>query len=418
MPVCKVLGITGSLGNRLRLNPVFLLEIILILNTFMIEGRGTKGRTRICRNFKRRVGLESDYLEIIDTENRTCPPTSATFSLYHVTASELSRADSIDLLVCWSENVKRFALHFDNSIQIDDVTRNDVTAPASVLRSCSRTNDTVYYNRKKGRSHSHQLLLTITNTTLPIDITAFYSYTISSSLRSHKSKLRYRINSEDSKRRIKRSTSDEEELSYSSPTQCGKSRNCYRYGEDACGHFGCKYFLSYNRSGSILDIELSAKTSGWVAVGFSSDVNMGGKDEVILCKRTFTSLPNASQVNAATYINEFVHDPPKPLQEAELVSLVSSSVRDGFVFCHVTRPLAGDNHMDLTNAWFQLYAFGKVSNIGELVKHSELPKVSKKVSMMQPMNELTNGSCDPLKEGRTTGLLFVLINVLYFALLK
>ena len=48
----------------------------------------------------------------------------------------------------------------------------------------------------------------------------------------------------------------------------------YRYGNSTCGHFECKYFLSYNHSGPIVDIELSARSPGWVAVGFSSDEKM------------------------------------------------------------------------------------------------------------------------------------------------
>ena len=43
---------------------------------------------------------------------------------------------------------------------------------------------------------------------------------------------------------------------------------------EGCGHLSCDYFLSYGKKGSDLVIELSGNTSGWLAVGFSSDANM------------------------------------------------------------------------------------------------------------------------------------------------
>ena len=54
------------------------------------------------------------------------------------------------------------------------------------------------------------------------------------------------------------------------------SLNCFifRRGPEGCGHFGCEYFLSYKRESSLLEIELSGNSTGWVAVGFSSDPNM------------------------------------------------------------------------------------------------------------------------------------------------
>ena len=46
-----------------------------------------------------------------------------------------------------------------------------------------------------------------------------------------------------------------------------------RKGKRSCQHLECDYFLSYRymKDNENVDIEISAKTKGWVAVGFSSD---------------------------------------------------------------------------------------------------------------------------------------------------
>ena len=59
-----------------------------------------------------------------------------------------------------------------------------------------------------------------------------------------------------------------------------------RYGSEGCGHFSCDYFLSYKvDSSTLLEIELSGRTKGWIAVGFSSDRSMvGGYCAYMGCK--------------------------------------------------------------------------------------------------------------------------------------
>ena len=45
-----------------------------------------------------------------------------------------------------------------------------------------------------------------------------------------------------------------------------------RYGFRGCGHLTCDYMLSYHVINTTdVDMEISARGTGWVAVGFSSD---------------------------------------------------------------------------------------------------------------------------------------------------
>ena len=84
-PKCLRLAVT--LGYSL--NYVLILGILLAINCLLVDGRGAKNRTRLCRNFKHNhVNHKSgSYLQVMETENRTCPPTSAKLSVYHVTSS-------------------------------------------------------------------------------------------------------------------------------------------------------------------------------------------------------------------------------------------------------------------------------------------------------------------------------------------
>jgi hypothetical protein len=52
------------------------------------------------------------------------------------------------------------------------------------------------------------------------------------------------------------------------------SFNSYRDGDRRCQHFECNYFISYRTDNIDADIELSGKSNGWVAIGFSSDKKM------------------------------------------------------------------------------------------------------------------------------------------------
>lgn len=52
------------------------------------------------------------------------------------------------------------------------------------------------------------------------------------------------------------------------------SFNYYRDGDRRCQHFECNYFISYRTDNIDADIELSGKSNGWVAIGFSSDKKM------------------------------------------------------------------------------------------------------------------------------------------------
>ncbi|XP_052248914.1 DOMON domain-containing protein FRRS1L-like [Dreissena polymorpha] len=194
------------------------------------------------------------------------------------------------------------------------------------------------------------------------------------------------------------------------PSECGHSKKCFRYGADGCGHMGCKYFLSYNVSGNALDMEMSARTSGWVAVGFSSDTRMGGDDEVILCSTVKSTQSGEPEVQAATYVNTFPYVLPIKNKGTEIVTVVQGKNEDGYIYCHIRRPLSADKYMDLTNGWYQLYAFGPVLIGGDIEKHSETPKISVKISLLQQMNEFINCASLPALSISIFG--FVIVAVL------
>lgn len=59
------------------------------------------------------------------------------------------------LLVCWVKDIKRFALQFENSVQIHDA----ISGPGVQTRTCVNKNDSVVYHRKKKYNASFRVLL-------------------------------------------------------------------------------------------------------------------------------------------------------------------------------------------------------------------------------------------------------------------
>jgi hypothetical protein len=61
------------------------------------------------------------------------------------------------LLVCWANDVMRFALQFDESVQIDDV----ISVQGVQSRTCIHNNDTIYYRRKHKNEDTFHVLLNL-----------------------------------------------------------------------------------------------------------------------------------------------------------------------------------------------------------------------------------------------------------------
>ncbi|XP_041365405.1 DOMON domain-containing protein FRRS1L-like [Gigantopelta aegis] len=157
----------------------------------------------------------------------------------------------------------------------------------------------------------------------------------------------------------------------------------------------CNYFLSYvvvNKE--VIILELSAKTDGWVAVGFSSDAKLGGGDDVIACKRKHTT---TNEIIAQPLWISVTHFRPQ-LKESKL-NLTSAQYADGYIYCRVTRPLnvKMDKNLDLTNDWYQLYITGPIEASGRMLKPVDGPQTSPdKLTVLMHENRLSavsGGSC-------------------------
>ncbi|ESO98134.1 hypothetical protein LOTGIDRAFT_174310 [Lottia gigantea] len=169
------------------------------------------------------------------------------------------------------------------------------------------------------------------------------------------------------------------------PRDCGKELTCIRFGSPECAHMECQYFVSYKTLGpSDVEIEISAETMGWVAIGFSSDDSMGGNDDVLVCKR---KTDFNEDVEAVAMTNIVRHARPEPKDSN--FNLTAARYRDGFIYCKITRPLKinKDDHLDLFNEWYQLYARGHITSTGVMLQHDEIPPTSdNKISVIVPVN--------------------------------
>ncbi|XP_067649949.1 ferric-chelate reductase 1-like [Haliotis asinina] len=174
-------------------------------------------------------------------------------------------------------------------------------------------------------------------------------------------------------------------------SQCGKNRTCIRYGAAGCDHMTCDYFLSYYViTADRVDLELSGKSKGWVAVGFSSDAKMGGDDDVIACKLKDES---SNTIQVASLTNIVAHSAPEPKPNA--LNLESWRCKDGYIYCRVTRLLKVDkrNNLDFSNDWFQLYARGSVGSSGVMLQHDKTPFTSdEKITMLMTTNKFTSST--------------------------
>ncbi|XP_064614403.1 DOMON domain-containing protein FRRS1L-like [Liolophura sinensis] len=153
-------------------------------------------------------------------------------------------------------------------------------------------------------------------------------------------------------------------------SSCGVDKNCVRFGSPNCGHRECTYMFTFRVIGDTVELELSAKTQGWVAIGFSSDKKMGA-DDVIACVRSVVP----SKIRALFLINPYSHE--KPHEKDIPVNLTAAEYKDGYLSCRTRRAVSIDGAMDLTNDWFHLYAWGSVGASGLMMRHDlEKPPTS------------------------------------------
>ncbi|CAL1526717.1 unnamed protein product [Lymnaea stagnalis] len=225
--------------------------------------------------------------------------------------------------------------------------------------------------------------------------------------------------------RMKRSRpEDKDTVQIHMPRVCGKDQSCIRFGRQNCAHLECDYLLTYTVTNhSLLELEISGKTMGWVAVGMSSDDKMGG-DGVIVCKRKSFQ---GKELQALTMWINLAHTRPKP--KPNEYTLVAHNSTDGFIYCKMTgsilnqkKNLDSDTYLDLSNNWYQLYAKGDVDRNGLMLQHHERPPASRTTITMLRHTNIYSSEYKQLKDSAPslTGappnafVLFVLTNFISF----
>ncbi|XP_070210150.1 uncharacterized protein [Littorina saxatilis] len=319
-------------------------------------------------------------------------------------------------------------------LQIVDGKGHFVHLPVKVtVTSCAHTNDTAIISKGRHRLHI-TLRLTVGHSTSALE-RLNYSY----SLHEGSSGLNRQKNAEGPKpeedhdvaemgSRWKRSVKDQvstvmpasannndtkqESVAIGTTEGCGQSKTCIRYGTEGCGHLTCDYMLSYRVINSTeVDVELSARGTGWVAIGFSSDKFMGGGDDVMGCKQERKLSP---QVVAMSLGNSVKHSPPQ--EKENRLTLLAGRLEDDHIYCRVRRPLQfkeriADSDLDLFNDWHQLYAFGDIDGSGRMLQHTQEPRVSeRKITMVRVTDIMvvTSSASLPLSFSCLLSLLFPL----------
>ncbi|XP_052245604.1 uncharacterized protein LOC127854582 [Dreissena polymorpha] len=168
---------------------IFVLHILI---------RDVSSKAMICRKVRDSFPYEETARFIMERDDKKCPPTVTPISIYQVTSTSQELADTTDLMVCWSRDIRRFALHFDNSVQLHDVIdTGNVTSRRRHMRSCDQANDTLYLDTKKHGTKINHMLLTI-HTESPANIIAFYTTKSSISMKTTKHILRFKTEDNES----------------------------------------------------------------------------------------------------------------------------------------------------------------------------------------------------------------------------
>ncbi|RUS90001.1 hypothetical protein EGW08_002268 [Elysia chlorotica] len=167
---------------------------------------------------------------------------------------------------------------------------------------------------------------------------------------------------------------------------CENRFSSVRFGKAQCKHMECEYLLTYRFvNHTMLVIELSGKSDGWVALRLSSDQQMGA-DEVIACKRK-SSL--GQDLEAMSGWISLPHSRPKKKSAGNL-QLVKQKYGNGYMYCKMVQSISlndvgGDTSLDLTAKWFQMYAKGQIDSGGTMLQHTEVPPVTtEQISMLVP----------------------------------
>ncbi|KAK3588900.1 hypothetical protein CHS0354_007049 [Potamilus streckersoni] len=339
----------------------------------------------VCRHLE--VGVnDTIYNEVVfESASEDCPLSTQQFAVYTISKEKNNTGYETEVfLFCWTKHVWRFAVQF-----APDITLETQHNHSHELLSCAGFKDVIYVGhkriRKEGAYHMTLELSRDQNST-SVSSTIFRAFVDFKKFKGHRHhKVIQYINyagQKESWRKNKRSAS--QSMDITDPVECGKTRGCFRFGEKDCQHFQCQYFMSYRFLDGDVDLEISAKTPGWVAVGFSSDANMGG-DDVIACHITFSA-----SVQVGYYKNPYAHNHPVKQTGDTFLTITKTEYKDGYVYCRVRRADEVEGMVDLSNDWYQLYTWGPISPGGFIEKHTERPMISERFSMRRLQNVQTS----------------------------
>ncbi|XP_033762471.1 uncharacterized protein LOC117343986 [Pecten maximus] len=229
----------------------------------------------------------------------------------------------------------------------------------------------------------------------------------SNTKRKEGSKYRSTTNS----RRYERDTSNIDKTNITDQAMCGETHSCFRYGESSCQHMECTYFVSYRVDDIVnrrtIHLEVSGKAQGWLAMGFSSDNKMGGAD-IIACIRKDVA---SSEFRAAAFSTSYYHD--TPTEKESFSNLTRFEEVDGYFYCYIQVPFKqrSGNYVDLSNDWYQLYAWGNVGTGGKMERHTHQPLTSlTQVSVMYKRNEF--GAGEQIKGGNLVVLSLLIMTAI------
>ncbi|XP_070553306.1 DOMON domain-containing protein FRRS1L-like [Ptychodera flava] len=165
---------------------------------------------------------------------------------------------------------------------------------------------------------------------------------------------------------------------------CGVKKGCVLWPAN-CRELGCEILFTFEEAitKDVVHFELQAKSTGWVAVGFSYDMHMG-HDDVYSCVN----------VNGTVHLRRSYNQQHRNYnQDLYGVSHEEGFYADGFISCRFTRTKDVQqldvNMFGFFQAWYLLLPSGPVDiQTGKMKPHIGMPVVSSiKVLLSQTQHE-------------------------------
>ncbi|XP_071157256.1 ferric-chelate reductase 1-like [Mytilus edulis] len=337
------------------------------------------GRDFSCVDKLLKTNKSYEFVDISNTSSFgsvACPRRPNKLKIIEVVPPNKTRFIFRDIFICWPENIHLGTLIFNGGIL---KTRPNITTTSV----CSPRDSIVVYK------NFHRKTYVLLRMHGEVQLIGRVLSTMETRIKPAKAPEIIGTGNNVTKTRQKRQSIEHpsytEKSSITDGLECGKTRSCFRNGVKNCQHFECDYFLSYwmDKQKAAVDFELSGKSDGWLAVGFSSDRKMGG-DAIFGCIYQYT---RTMPIRATSFEDPHPHVRP---QEKQNFALKHSESKNGYIYCRFIVPVKRrDSGVDLTNEWVQFYARGNVS-AGLMEKHHDRPLMSERlISIVETVNVIT-----------------------------